>query len=159
MQGMSVSNILSVAIGHRTAHLFNTDLWRSLLSQFSHPLPGSETWMIIYCYCYSVVIHFHIIIWDFIIILLWSTDYNEFIMIMMIDYPCPCGNPWQYDAVTVIIGFEQHTVIFTAWSSEVQFVVLQGSARLEVRLELYEELRARIWESHPVAIMLCTWYL
>ena len=41
-------------------------------------------------------------------------------------------------------GFEQHTVIFVARSSEVQFMILQGSARPEVRSELYEERRARI---------------
>ena len=42
-----------------------------------------------------------------------------------------------------------HNVIFAAGSSEVQFVILQGSARPEVRSELYEELKARIWHSHP----------
>jgi len=40
--------------------------------------------------------------------------------------------------------FEHHTVIFVARSSEVQFMISQGSARPEVRSELYEEWRARI---------------
>ena len=44
----------------------------------------------------------------------------------------------------MLIGFEQHTVIFVAGSSEVQFRILQGSAGPEVRSELYEELKARI---------------
>ena len=35
-------------------------------------------------------------------------------------------------------------VMFTAWSSEVQFMILQGSARPEVRSELYKELKARM---------------
>ena len=40
--------------------------------------------------------------------------------------------------------FELHTVIFEAWSSEVQLTILQGSARPEVRSKLYEERKARI---------------
>ena len=35
-------------------------------------------------------------------------------------------------------------VIFEAGSSEVQFLILQGSAGPEVKSELYEELKARI---------------
>ena len=41
-------------------------------------------------------------------------------------------------------GFEQHIVILAAASSNVQFMISQGSARPDVWLELYEELKARI---------------
>ena len=56
----------------------------------------------------------------------------------------------QYVSVIIVVtdisahGFEQHIVIFAAGSSEVQFMISQGSARPDVRSELYEELKARI---------------
>ena len=60
MHSMSVSNILCVADwSSDSTFTFITDLWMSLRSHFSHPLPVSETW-IDYCYYYSAVIHFHL---------------------------------------------------------------------------------------------------
>ena len=66
--------------------------------------------------------------------------YDSLLIILQLSiYHCYCVGGSVSIMYNFGLSFEQHIVIFEAESSEVQFVILQGSARPELRSELYKD--------------------
>ena len=139
MQGMSVADVMKVA-DWSSDSTFKTFYYRPMQAPLKSLFTSlTRKW---YNSLYiTLFYHFNCLS----LVTCWQTDYcNHSVkinnIIIMIANSSGVSIMYRFG-----LSFEQHIVIFAAGSSEVQFMILQGSARPEVRSELYEELKARIW--------------